>query len=61
MLVVMGEKDGDHKDPAGEARRIASELGGPAEVEVIAGSGHYPHADTADATNAAVTRFLTGG
>jgi pimeloyl-ACP methyl ester carboxylesterase len=57
----MGEKDGDHSDPAAEAKRIASELGGPATVELLAESGHYPHVDAPDVTNQAVTRFLTEG
>lgn len=61
VLIVMGEKDADHSDPAAEANRIASELGGPATVELITGSGHYPHVDAPDVTNRAVTSFLAEG
>lgn len=54
-LVVMGTKDSDFPDPAAEARWIADTLGGPAGIEMIDGAGHYPMADTPDAT---VTTFL---
>lgn len=57
-LVVMGTKDSDFPDPAAEARWIADSLGGPADIEMIDGSGHYPMADTPDATAAVITAFL---
>jgi pimeloyl-ACP methyl ester carboxylesterase len=57
-LVVMGTKDSDFPDPAAEARWIADGLGGSARVEMIDGAGHYPMADTPDATAAVITAFL---
>jgi len=57
-LVVMGTKDSDFPDPAAEARWIADTLAGPARVEMIDGAGHYPMADTVDATVDVITAFL---
>ncbi len=47
-LVVMGSKDPDFPDPAAEARRTADALRDAARVEVtmVAGAGHYPHAES---------------
>ena len=55
-LVVMGSRDGDVKDPAGEAERLAAALSGRAVV--IEGAGHYPQADFPAETAAAVLPFL---
>ncbi|GAA4904235.1 pimeloyl-ACP methyl ester carboxylesterase [Stackebrandtia albiflava] len=57
-LVVMGGKDGDFSDPAGEARRIATTLAGPSDALVLPESGHYPHVDAAAEVTAAVREFL---
>ncbi|QUQ71440.1 alpha/beta fold hydrolase [Kutzneria sp. CA-103260] len=57
-LVVMGTKDSDFPDPAAEARWIADTLGGPARIEMIDGAGHYPMADSVDATADVITAFL---
>ena len=46
VLVVMGAKDPDFKDPAAEARLVAERLGGT--VLLIDGAGHYPHAEMPD-------------
>jgi pimeloyl-ACP methyl ester carboxylesterase len=60
-LVVMGTKDRDFKDPAGEARRVAAELRGThTTVQLIEGAGHYPHAEMPDQTAAAIVPFLNG-
>jgi pimeloyl-ACP methyl ester carboxylesterase len=60
-LVVMGTKDRDFKDPAGEARRVAAELRGThAQVRLIEGAGHYPHAEMPDQTATALVPFLNG-
>jgi pimeloyl-ACP methyl ester carboxylesterase len=40
-LVVMGTADPDFRDPAAEAREVASRLGG--EALLVDGAGHYPH------------------
>lgn len=55
-LVVMGDRDPDFPDPEAEARWVAERVGG--EHRMIAGSGHYPMADRAAQTLAAVLAFL---
>lgn len=57
-LVVMGTRDRDFKDPAGEAQLVARHL--HAEVCMIAGAGHYPHAEMPEQTGPAITGFLDG-
>jgi pimeloyl-ACP methyl ester carboxylesterase len=42
-LVVMGTKDRDWPDPAAEARWVADAL--RAELLLVEGAGHYPHAE----------------
>lgn len=59
-LVVMGGDDPDFPDPAEEARLTADRLGGPAEVLMVPGTGHYPHVQRPDLVNPAVTAFLAG-
>ncbi len=55
-LVVMGAKDPDFADPAGEAATVASLIHGAASV--IDAAGHYPHVEAPDATAVAVIAFL---
>jgi pimeloyl-ACP methyl ester carboxylesterase len=43
VLVIMGTKDPDFKQPAQEAQRVATALHAP--VQMIEGAGHYPHAE----------------
>jgi pimeloyl-ACP methyl ester carboxylesterase len=43
-LVVMGTADPDFPDPVAEAQHVASVIS--AELLLVDGSGHYPHADT---------------
>lgn len=57
-LVIMGSKDPDFADPAAEARFTADQLGGPAEVLMIEGAGHYPQAEAVDEVAPAVAAFL---
>ncbi|HST67247.1 MAG TPA: alpha/beta hydrolase [Mycobacteriales bacterium] len=57
-LVIMGTKDPDFPDPAAEARFTADHLGGPAEVLLVDGVGHYPHTEAVDAVAPAVAAFL---
>lgn len=54
-LVVMGDKDPDFPDPAGEATAIAQLLNG--ETVLVEGAGHYPHADYPEKVNPALTAF----
>jgi pimeloyl-ACP methyl ester carboxylesterase len=56
-LVIMGTKDPDFPDPAAEARFTADHLGGPAEVMLVDGVGHYPHTEAVDVVAPAVAEF----
>jgi pimeloyl-ACP methyl ester carboxylesterase len=55
-LVVMGSRDPDFDDPAGEAKTMAKLVRG--EVAMIDGAGHYPHAEMPEKTAAAIIGFL---
>ncbi len=55
VLVVMGEKDPDFRDPAAEARFVAGALDG--EVLMVPGAGHYPMAEYPEIVNPAVVDF----
>jgi pimeloyl-ACP methyl ester carboxylesterase len=57
-LVVMGTADPDFPDPAAEAELTADRLAGPAEVVLVDGAGHYPHAQRPDLVSPAVVAFL---
>jgi pimeloyl-ACP methyl ester carboxylesterase len=54
-LVVMGERDPDFRDPAGEARWLSARL--KAEVVMVPGAGHYPQAEYPDVVNPSVLVF----
>lgn len=56
-LIVMGEKDPDFKDPAGEARLIGGRLGG--DVVMIPRAGHYPQAEFPEIVTPVVIEFLS--
>jgi len=62
VLVVVGSKDPDFKNPAAEAATIAGLLRGAArtQVAVVDGAGHYPHAELPERTAAIVVDFLNG-
>ncbi|MGM1029350.1 MAG: alpha/beta fold hydrolase [Actinomycetota bacterium] len=55
VAVVMGDADPDFKDPAAEARDYADTTRG--EVVMIAGAGHYPHAERPAETARAILAF----
>lgn len=57
-LVIMGGADPDFPDPAAEARFTADALGGPAEVLMVDGVGHYPHAEAPEVVGPAVVDFV---
>lgn len=60
-LVIMGTRDRDFKDPAGEAQVVAGLLRPTqAEVRLIEGAGHYPHAEMPAETGPAIVAFLDG-
>jgi pimeloyl-ACP methyl ester carboxylesterase len=55
-LVVMGDADPDFDDASAEAALIAERLGG--ETLMVAGAGHYPHAEYPEIVGPAVIGFL---
>jgi pimeloyl-ACP methyl ester carboxylesterase len=55
-LVVMGDHDPDFDDPKLEAAYVAERL--HAESLIVAGAGHYPHAEYPEVVNQAVIEFL---
>jgi pimeloyl-ACP methyl ester carboxylesterase len=55
-LIVMGTRDPDLKDPAAEARWLGDQL--HAQVHMMEGAGHYPHAEMPEETGAVVIPFL---
>jgi pimeloyl-ACP methyl ester carboxylesterase len=56
VLVVMGSKDPDFKDPAAEARLVADRL--HCEAIMIESAGHYPHAEMPAETGPHILRFF---
>jgi pimeloyl-ACP methyl ester carboxylesterase len=58
-LIVMGTKDRDFRNPAAEGQRLAGDLSAAAaEVRLIEGGGHYPHAELPDQTTPVIVEFL---
>ncbi|MEW2381035.1 alpha/beta hydrolase [Micromonospora sp. NPDC047707] len=57
VLVLMGTRDPDFPDPGAEAR-AARRLFATAEARMIDDAGHYPHADSPQATAAPLVEFL---
>lgn len=57
-LVVMGTKDPDFPDPAGEGKLIAEQTGGT--LALVEGAGHYAHAEMPEKAIPIVTDFLKG-
>jgi pimeloyl-ACP methyl ester carboxylesterase len=55
-LVIMGERDRDFADPAGEARLIAERLQG--EVLLVPQAGHYPQAEYPEIVAPAIVSFV---
>lgn len=56
VLVLMGTKDPDFKDPTAEARWVADKLN--AQVQMIEGAGHYPHAEMPETVTPLILGFL---
>lgn len=56
VLVLMGSKDPDFKDPLAEADRVSGLLN--ARKKIIQEAGHYPHAEMPEVTGAAILQFL---
>jgi pimeloyl-ACP methyl ester carboxylesterase len=56
VMVLMGTKDPDFKDPAAEASWVAETLHGT--LHLVDGAGHYPHAEMPDITAPLILDFL---
>ena len=56
VLVIMGDRDADFKDPAAEAQWIGERLHG--EVVMVSEAGHYPQSQQPEITAEAVLGFL---
>jgi pimeloyl-ACP methyl ester carboxylesterase len=56
-LVVMGERDPDFRDPAGEARWLSERL--TAEVVMVPDAGHYPQAEYPEIVGPPVLAFVS--
>lgn len=56
VLVLMGSKDPDFKDPPVEAEWVAGRLNGTCHI--IPGAGHYPHAEMPEITGPLIQDFL---
>jgi len=59
-LIVLGSKDPDFPDPAGEARFTADKLSSATStrIQMIEGAGHYPHAEMPEQVQSALMAFL---
>ena len=55
VLVLMGTKDRDFKDPAAEAQLVAERAHGA--IEMIEGAGHYPHVEFPERTAKLIVEF----
>jgi len=54
--VLMGTKDPDFREPALEARWVAEQVS--AQLHMIEGAGHYPHAEMPEVVAPLVLTFL---
>jgi pimeloyl-ACP methyl ester carboxylesterase len=55
-IVIMGERDPDFRDPAGEAHWLSERLN--AEVVMVPGAGHYPQAEYPEIVGPPVLAFV---
>lgn len=58
VLVVMGTRDSDFKDPAAEADWVATHLNG--KKLMVESAGHYPHAEYPEIVAPAIIDFVRG-
>jgi pimeloyl-ACP methyl ester carboxylesterase len=56
VLVLMGSKDPDFKEPEAEAKWVAENLKGT--YTLIEGAGHYPHAELPEITAPLMLEFI---
>jgi pimeloyl-ACP methyl ester carboxylesterase len=56
VLVLMGTRDPDFKDPEAEARWVAAQLRGA--YQMIPGAGHYPFSEMPEVTGLKIVDFL---
>ncbi len=58
VLALMGAKDADFRNPAAEVQWVAEQVHG--SYHIIAGAGHYPHAEMPEITAPLILAFLNG-
>jgi pimeloyl-ACP methyl ester carboxylesterase len=56
-IVIMGERDPDFRDPAGEAQWLSERLKG--EVVMVPGAGHYPQAEYPEIVGPPLLAFVS--
>ena len=56
VLVLMGSKDPDFKNPVAEAKRVAEAVRG--DYKIIENAGHYPHAEMPEVTAPLMIEFM---
>ena len=56
VLVLMGSKDPDFKNPEAEAKRIAEALRG--KYQIVENAGHYPHAEMPEVAGPLMLSFM---
>ena len=56
VLVLMGSKDPDFKTPENDAKWVAGQVRGTCTM--IAGAGHYPHAEMPNVTAPLMISFI---
>jgi pimeloyl-ACP methyl ester carboxylesterase len=57
VLVIMGSKDPDFKNPRAEAHWVSERL--RASCHIVDGAGHYPHAEMPEMTGPLILDFLS--
>lgn len=56
VLVVFGDRDKDFPDPVNEMHQVANIF--QADILLVEGAGHYPHAEAPDQTGPRILTFL---
>ncbi|WP_412480570.1 alpha/beta fold hydrolase [Azonexus sp. IMCC34839] len=56
VLVIMGSRDPDFRDPMGEAAWLSGKTKG--QVAIVQGAGHYPHVELPDLVAGELATFL---
>lgn len=57
-LVIVGSKDPDFKDPAGEIAYARQAIKGSVDGLLVDGAGHYPHAEVPSTVSPRIIQFI---